>query len=456
LPVASLQFTNLGPFDEVAFEFDPQVNVFIGPNNCGKTTALLAMGDLLIDALDIPRKLLRAKSAFSARFEGVPEYASEARGLFPTVTWKEDSWPEGCEFYTLADARKHLGYRTFIPALRLSTDFRSKGPATGHVTVSPTRTTDPSLHVLPMGEKHETVSEASVSSVRDERIIQRVIELDYRGYREGNRAIPSLITQIGSLASSITEGFPIKFSRVADDSDKRGLFLEFGTPDGALPLDVLSQGTQSLIQWCAQLLIGYAEYYDFPDTLRDKPGVLIIDEIDAHLHPSWQRRILPTLTREFPSLQIFCATHSPLTLAGLKAGQVQLLKRDAKGKVTVSRNQSDILGWSADEIYTNFLDVEPTDLDTATKLERLSELREKETPLAPAEKRELESLREEVHRGLLGGPLALQTQLLANQLKQAAKAAATSGVVQAARKGAEKSSGRSSKSTPSRRRGGNR
>ena len=59
---------------------------------------------------------------------------------------------------------------------------------------------------------------------------------------------------------------------------------------------------------------------------------MIVDEIDAHLHPSWQRRILPTLTRNFPNLQIFCSTHSPMMLAGLKAGQVQLLRRDENGR----------------------------------------------------------------------------------------------------------------------------
>ena len=108
-----------------------------------------------------------------------------------------------------------------------------------------------------------------------------------------------------------------------------------------MPLNVLSQGTQSIIQMLAHLLIGYAEYYDYPVDLEDKPGILIIDEIDAHLHPSWQRRIIPTLTKHFPELQIFCSTHSPLMLAGSKEGQVQLLTRDDHGKVVVSKNETD-------------------------------------------------------------------------------------------------------------------
>ena len=105
------------------------------------------------------------------------------------------------------------------------------------------------------------------------------------------------------MASEITEGFPIEFKGVGED--QRGLFPQFGTLDGDVPLDVLSQGTQSMIQWLAQLLIGYAEFYDYPVDLAERPGILIIDEIDAHLHPSWQRRIIPTLIKHLPNLQIF-------------------------------------------------------------------------------------------------------------------------------------------------------
>ena len=112
-----------------------------------------------------------------------------------------------------------------------------------------------------------------------------------------------------------------------------------------------------MIQCVAHLTIGYGEYCEFSADLEEKPGILLTDEIDAHLHPSWQQRIIPTLIRHFPKLQVFCSTHSPLMLAGLEAGQVQLLRRGEDGKVSVSRNESDIAGWSADEILRNFLEV---------------------------------------------------------------------------------------------------
>ena len=60
MPITSLYFTDIGPFDEIVFEFDPQVNVFTGPNNSGKTAALLTLGELLVYPFVAPDKLYRS------------------------------------------------------------------------------------------------------------------------------------------------------------------------------------------------------------------------------------------------------------------------------------------------------------------------------------------------------------------------------------------------------------
>ena len=68
-----------------------------------------------------------------------------------------------------------------------------------------------------------------------------------------------------------------------------------------------------------------------------KPAILLIDEIENHLHPTWQRRVIPALLEHFPGLQIFATTHSPFVVAGLKAGQVHLMKRDENGGDCIHR-----------------------------------------------------------------------------------------------------------------------
>ena len=402
MPLSGLKLTNLGPFREIDFDFDPQVNAFVGPNNSGKTTVLLALANLLIEDLVFPEKLIRGDSRFSVRLGK----SKNVTGAFPLPQRPTDLGKEA------------PGFSAHVPALRLSTDFRSKGP------IPPSKPTSrygdrPALYGTEWDREQERTRAAKRCSwIQDELVIQQIVELDYRAYRENRPSIRHVLGQVAVLVSEITEGFPIEF--VGIDEDQRGLFLKFRTLDGEVPLDVLSQGTQSLIQWCAKLLIDYSAFYSYPRSLGDKPGVLLVDEIDAHLHPSWQRRILPALTKQFPSLQVFCAAHSPMTLAGLKAGQVQLLSRDAKGKVVVSRNPLDIDGWSVNEIYTSVLGVEPTDLATTEKVERLRILRRKEEALTASEKRELKALREDLHVRLNNGPNSQESAALAEQLKLAA------------------------------------
>ncbi len=414
MPISTLQFSNLGPFDRVVeFEFDTRVNVFVGPNNCGKSPALFALADVGVPGFGLPPKLLRAKhSEFLVRVSASPRgERSSLKGRLPiTVKSAEPGYKRWYSFH------QGLGYTTFVPALRWNTDFRSEGPIR-----KKRRESGGDRFVVGHEETHrhflERIAQENYPSlVRDATVVQEMVELDYRAYRQKKPAMRRIIDRIASIASEITEGFAIKFAGIAED--ERGLYPQFEIPDGTVPLDVLSQGTQSLIQWLARLLIGYAKHYDFPSKLGDNPGVLIIDEIDAHLHPSWQRRIIPAITKQFPSLQIFCSTHSPLMLAGLKAGQIHLFTRDKKGRVIVSRNETDIIGWSADEIVTTFLGVEnATDLQTEKSLGRLRELRGKKR-LTPKDRKELESLRDTVNQRLLGGPAVEEIDQLAERLNR--------------------------------------
>lgn len=446
MPISRLKFTNAGPFDEIEFECDEHVNVFVGPNNSGKSTALAVLGAIIVYPFSFPKKLFRhADIEFILHFT---RNHSEAKPFQGTLAMQAGSWSSDVA-ERWGKILKEIGYTSFIPALRQSTDFRSEGPTvktkkgatsgwvyttstTGDwVTASSSGNTFPWTRSAPVESenlpeelaKRTALFQTNASLIRDEAVMESIIELDYRAYRQNDPGIRSIINKVAAMASEITEGFPIEFLRIAEDED--GLFPQFRTPDGDMPFNVLSQGTQSILQWLAYLLIGYAKYYDYPSNLEEKPGILIIDEIDAHLHPSWQRRIIPTLRRHFPNLQLFCSTHSPLMLAGLKAGQVQLLKRDNGGKVGVSYNETDIVGWSADEILRSFLDVpNPTDLETASHITRLEELSLAEN-LSTEESEELEGLRRMVNQDLLGGPIASQVERFAGLLKQAKNDLAT-------------------------------
>ena len=182
----------------------------------------------------------------------------------------------------------------------------------------------------------------------------------------------------------------------------------------------LSSGTQGTLLWVWALALKMVWYYKFEEGWEEKPAILLIDEIENHLHPTWQRRVIPALLEHFPKLQIFATTHSPFVVAGLKAGQVHLLKRDEKGTITASTNERDVIGWTADEILRTMMGVdEPTDQLTVDRAKRLRELRGKET-LSPEEESELNELRRQVNKDLLskGGPLEAEREHYADLMRE--------------------------------------
>ena len=200
----------------------------------------------------------------------------------------------------------------------------------------------------------------------------------------------------------------------------------YNEEEGSLPIYLghLSSGTEGTLLWIRWLVLKMVHYYNFEASRREfdgihfidtggwheKPAILLIDEIENHLHPTWQRRVIPALLEHFPGLQIFATTHSPFVVAGLKAGQVHVLKRDENGVVTASTEQRDVIGWTADEILRGMMGVdEPTDQLTVDRANRLRQLRDKES-LTPDEETELTQLRRQVNSDLLSNGGLLESQ----------------------------------------------
>ncbi len=408
MPISKFRITNAGPFDDIIFEFDEQVNVFVGPNNSGKSTALLALAEATVYPFNFPRKILKGSESRWEITLGNGGQEKVFNGVLPDGLKEQPG---------VVRPLQEIGYSTFVPPLRQSTDHRSKGPSIGQVDQgSSSNSPEGDGYNAPELRKRRELVPTDAALVDDKVVIQMMVDLDYAGYRRKQPQIHWLLKKVASVASEITEGYPIEFLQIGEDD--RGYFPEYRTPDGDLPLNVLSQGTQSIIQWLSHFLFGYAQYYEYPEDLTAKPAILIVDEIDAHLHPSWQRRIIPALTNNFPSLQVFCSTHSPLMLSGLKEGQVQLLKRNEDGKVEVSTNWQDMAGWSAEEILRSVLGVRDTmDLTTASEIDRMGELSIKET-LTEAEKAELAELRQHIGEVLPGGPASSHVESFLRFLKE--------------------------------------
>ena len=108
-----------------------------------------------------------------------------------------------------------------------------------------------------------------------------------------------------------------------------------------------------------------------------------------------------------------------MMVAGLRAGQVHLLKRDETERVAWSRNDQDIIGWTADEIYRAFMGIDdPTDTLTVRRAARLRELRDQGSR-TEAEEAEMNALRRQVNEDLLAkGRINAQQERYAGLMEQ--------------------------------------
>ncbi|WNG23046.1 AAA family ATPase [Cystobacter fuscus] len=125
-----------------------------------------------------------------------------------------------------------------------------------------------------------------------------------------------------------------------------------------IPATWLSQGYQSTIAWIADL-IGQM-YLDVGEAipLEDMEGMVLIDELDLHLHPRWQVRLVPVLKRVFPRMQFIVTTHSPMLLPALERHEIIMLRLDEHGDVVAEPPPTWPKLLTGSEIYSSFFNIQ--------------------------------------------------------------------------------------------------
>jgi hypothetical protein len=174
-----------------------------------------------------------------------------------------------------------------------------------------------------------------------------------------------------------------------------------------VPVENLSDGYRSILSMTFELIRQLAQTYGprrlFAPNDPTKvivPGIVLIDEIDAHLHPTWQRRVGRWFRDHFPGLQFIVTTHSPLICQAATMGTIFRLPRpgsdEEAGMVTGVARDRLLYGNVLDAYSTGvFCDVSTRSPEALEKLERLAILNQKELAegLSEMERAEQQQLR---------------------------------------------------------------
>ena len=141
---------------------------------------------------------------------------------------------------------------------------------------------------------------------------------------------------------------------IASDGPNPTPRAEFKTPYGWVPLKQLGYGYQTLITWVADLANRMVERYPNSKDPLAEPAVVVVDEIDLHLHPSWQRKLMDFLTERFPNTQFIATAHSPLIAQAAANANLAVLRREGD-HVVIDNDVDNIRGWRIDQILTSDL-----------------------------------------------------------------------------------------------------
>jgi len=136
-------------------------------------------------------------------------------------------------------------------------------------------------------------------------------------YSKGERALEVIRSALATLLRDVT------FRHI----DRNRKTMIFDTPDGPVSLADLSDGYQNVAAWVGDLLFRATAALDDASNPLAAPGLLLIDEIDLHLHVKWQRRLRTFLEDKLPKFQIVATTHSPMTAQQAGPGEVHVLAR---------------------------------------------------------------------------------------------------------------------------------
>lgn len=203
--------------------------------------------------------------------------------------------------------------------------------------------------------------------------------------------ISAILPYINS-ANDISIVGPVVFD---EPTERNG--VQFATPYGNVPLYSLSIGYQTTLTWITDLALRmYERYPESSEPLRE-PGIVLIDDIELHLHPRWQRRMMEDLAMCFPAVQFIATSHSPLVVQASESGNIAVL-REHDGEARIEMRRESVDSWRADQILASDL------FGIPSRSKRIEELAQERNHLLdnqsrqPADERRLQSLEEKLNR----------------------------------------------------------
>jgi predicted ATP-binding protein involved in virulence len=387
MKVKSLTLRSFRGIDDLTLDFDQNVNVLIGINGVGKSSILDALAFLLLPFLnelgsvglgilrkfqdtDISSKsnqaLLKINVDYLGELNWSVQQSRQGKYDFSDQTFSSPEKIAATLSQDLSnDSTANLPLFVFYPISRevasiaMEADFEFLEKS------------NPSFS---RGLAYNNPTLAEQSSFQDfftwfkrQEDLENELRLDHPDYRD--RRLEAVRTAIPEFLPGFSN-LRVRRSAEADISKRSPLRMTVQKQGQELIINQLSDGEKCLLAMVGDLARRLAiANPGLPDPLQGQ-GVVLIDEIELHLHPKWQRNIVPVLTRTFPNCQFIVTTHSPQVLGEVK-GKVYRLKSTPNGIIAESLQT---YGRDSNQILEDVMDVPERSLEFKNKIRHLFRL----------------------------------------------------------------------------------
>jgi predicted ATP-binding protein involved in virulence len=350
-----IEFQNFKGFEKQAFEFPCQFNLLVGNNGSGKTNVLdaaaVALGIWLVEPPDsklatskrsIMEKEIRLKQETvgdRVQFQPCHPVCVTAIGQIAgeeNLQWTS-SIREAGKNVTRPDSQKALsiirriyaqnanGKRTICPVIAYYGAGRAWLPSK-QLGKKSQESHEPARR---WNAFHDCLSER----IRFQDLVDWFRSEFIASANRGGRMRPGFEAVKRAILQCVPEADGAWY-----DDDQKDIILSIA--GSAQPMKNLSAGQRMMLAVVGDLAIRCvtqnaqllpsddltSEDFPLPRVLRETPGVALIDELDVHLHPTWQRRVASDLKRTFPLIQFICTSHSPQVIGEVLPEEVQFLK----------------------------------------------------------------------------------------------------------------------------------